>query len=149
LVGDPLQETSREGGRRGRQRRVGRIRGHEIEPGTVRRRVAQVVAMTAQHADVSRSRFERQVPRERGLADAGLAAEENEPPMTGEGRRQLLAQEDLLPRPAGDHACAAAGRGVRLPDWSIRGCAQSVHGCLAFCAGGCADCTGAEAGWAG
>jgi len=44
-----------------------------------------------------------QIPREGGLADAGLAAEEDESPVTGEGRRQFLAQEDLLPRPAGEH----------------------------------------------
>jgi len=105
--------------------------------------------MTAQHAYVSCGRFEGQVPRERGLTDAGLAAEEDEPPMTGEGSSQLLAQEDLLPRLAGEHVSASAGREVRLPDWSIRGCVHAVHGCLTFCAGRFTDCTGGEAGRAG
>src|SRR5687767_14067095 len=56
--------------------------------------------MTTQHVHVPRGRVPDEIPRQGGLADAGLTTEEDEAAMTGEDRGQLLTQEDLLTLPA-------------------------------------------------
>ena len=103
LVGNPLQNASSENGRRARECGVARVGSHEVEPGTVRRRVRQVVTMAGQHPRAARRRFPGQVPTQCGLADPRLATEKYQPPVTGERGGQFLAQEDLLPHPADDH----------------------------------------------
>ena len=100
LVGDALQDAAGEGSRWGWQLGGGGIGRHEVEPGSVRRGVGQVVAVAGQHAAAARGRVLSQVPGQGGLADACLATEEDQPPMAGDTRGELFAQEDLLPCPA-------------------------------------------------
>ncbi len=91
LVSDALQDTPGEGGRRGWQRGIARIGSRQIEPGSIRWRVRQVVAMAAQHARAAGTRFPSEIPRESGLADAGFATQKHQASMTREGRGQLFA----------------------------------------------------------
>ena len=82
LIGDALQDTPGEGHGRGGERGVGGIGGHQVEPGTVRRSVGQVVAVPGQHAAAACRGVAGKVPGQRRLADAGFTTEEDEPAVT-------------------------------------------------------------------
>ena len=129
LVGDGLQPSAGEGGRGRRQVAVARAGVEQVEPGAVRRRVRQVVAGAGQHAGAPRRRLGGQVAGQRRLADARFAAEEHEPAAPPEHGGELLAQEDLLQRPADEERRRSRGARAGRTGGAVHGRGDAVHRC--------------------
>ena len=107
----------------------------QFEPGTVWRRVRQVVAVADDHAHAVRDRFLSEITREGRLADAGFASEEDEPAMAADGRRTFVTQEGTLPRPPDERYLSPLNCALPLMVKGADGRGRTIHGRLPLQAG--------------
>jgi hypothetical protein len=87
-------------GRRGDGPVAGRQARARVEPGTVRRRDAKIVAPSDRHADAARLRRGRQRADQGGFADARFARDQEKADLAGGRGRDELAAPPMLTFPA-------------------------------------------------
>src|SRR5215213_9681243 len=120
-VGNTFQPAAGERLRRLGSRWTWGIGGEEVAPGSVWRRVREVVAVAGEDVRALVGRLVGEGAGERGLADPGLPAEEDQAAVSRQGGGEFFAQYALLPRPADEGGRGTRRGEARVPDEPVQG----------------------------
>ena len=99
LVADPAETPFPKRSRRRRPVSITEV-AEQIQPGTVRRGLGDVITVTGQEADSRLFGIVFQLPSERSLTDTRLTPNEDNPAATANGNRKFLTQKAALLGPA-------------------------------------------------